>query len=801
MKMTEKKRVLIVHDEPAARESLGDWLSASGYEVATATDNKKAMELVRQDNFGVGILDIRFPGQDGMEILTKARQEHPDLKWVVITAEPTGEAAIEAIRLGAVEFLPKPFNPEQLEELFGRALGSGKTGVAKISPEPGEVTKAEKKAITSVLEEKRVFPPPEDFQQKAAIRSLAEYKVLYDWSIKDPEGFWSDVANQLDWYKKWDKFLEYDFKDKPEVRYFVGGKINVSYNCVDRHLKTWRKNKAAIIWQGEPEGEVRSFTYQQLHYEVSKFANVLKKLGIKKGDTVSIYLPMIPELPIAMPACARIGAIHSVVFGGFSAESLRDRIIDCGSRLLITADGYYRSGRTVKSKDSADVAVDSCPKVTDVVVVKRLGIDVNMKAGRDHWWPEEMAAEDVTANCEPEPMEADSPLFILYTSGSTGRPKGVLHTQGGYLAHCYQSMKWTFDIKDEDTYWCTADIGWITGHSYIVYGPLVNGATTLMFEGVPTYPKPDRFWQIVEKFKVNIFYTAPTAIRSLMREGEDWPRKHDLSSLRLLGTVGEPINTEVWMWYHRVIGGEKCPIVDTWWQTETGGILITPLPGAVATKPGSATLPFPGVDPVIVREDGTEVGINEGGFLCIRRPWPGMMRTVFGDPQRFKEVYFTRFPGMYCTGDGARRDEDGYFWLLGRIDDVIKVSGHRLGTAEIESALVSHPGVAEAAVVPVPHEIKGEGIYAFVTLKAGVAPRPELEKELKDHVRKTIGPIATPDRIQFADGLPKTRSGKIMRRILVKIAAGDGHDLGDITTLADPSVVETLVKSKVSCVR
>jgi acetyl-CoA synthetase len=801
MEMTEKKRVLIVYDEPVARESLGDWLSASGYEVATATDNKKAMELVRQDNFGVGILDIRFPGQDGMEILTKARQEHPDLKWVVITAEPTGEAAIEAMRLGAVEFLPRPFNPEQLEELVGRALGSGKTGVAKVSPEAGEVTKAEKKAITSVLEEKRVFPPPEDFQQKAAIRSLAEYKVLYDWSIKDPEGFWSDVANQLDWYKKWDKFLEYDFKDKPEVRYFVGGKINVSYNCIDRHLKTWRKNKAAIIWQGEPEGEVRSFTYQQLHYEVSKFANVLKKLGIKKGDTVSIYLPMIPELPIAMLACARIGAIHSVVFGGFSAESLRDRIIDCGSRLLITADGYYRSGRTVKSKDSADVAVDACPKVTDVVVVKRLGIDVNMKAGRDHWWHEEMAAEDVTANCEPEAMEADSPLFILYTSGSTGRPKGVLHTQGGYLAHCYQSMKWTFDIKDEDTYWCTADIGWITGHSYIVYGPLVNGATTLMFEGVPTYPKPDRFWQIVEKFKVNIFYTAPTAIRSLMREGEDWPRKHDLSSLRLLGTVGEPINPEVWMWYHRVIGGEKCPIVDTWWQTETGGILITPLPGAVATKPGSATLPFPGVDPVIVREDGTEVGINEGGFLCIRRPWPGMMRTVFGDPQRFKEVYFTRFPGMYCTGDGARRDEDGYFWLLGRIDDVIKVSGHRLGTAEIESALVSHPGVAEAAVVPVPHEIKGEGIYAFVTLKAGVARRPELEKELKDHVRKTIGPIATPDTIQFADGLPKTRSGKIMRRILVKIAAGDSHDLGDITTLADPSVVETLVKSKVSCVQ
>ena len=604
------------------------------------------------------------------------------------------------------------------------------------------------------------------------------------------------MAEQLDWYRKWDRFVEYDFKDKPEVRFFIGGKINVSYNCLDRHLRTWHKNRAAIIWQGEPDEEVKIYTYQQLHYQVCKFANVLKKLGVKKGDIVSIYLPMIPELPIAMLACARIGAIHSVVFGGFSAESLRDRILDCGSKVLITADGYYRSGKIVRGKDGADTALQSCPNVKTAIVVKRLGIDINMKECRDHWWHEEMSAEDIEPYCEPEIMDADAPLFILYTSGSTGKPKGVLHTQGGYLLHTFQTMKWIFDIKDNDTFWCTADIGWITGHSYIVYGPLSVGATTVMFEGVPTYPKPDRFWQIVEKFKVDVFYTAPTAIRALIREGEEWARQHDLSSLRLLGSVGEPINPEAWMWYHRVIGREMCPIVDTWWQTETGGILITPLPGAIPTKPGSATLPFPGVEPIILREDGSEAGVNEGGYLCIRRPWPGMMRTVWGDPQRFKEVYFTRFPGYYFTSDGARRDEDGYYWLMGRIDDVIKVSGHRLGTAEIESALVSHHKVAEAAVVSIPHEIKGEGIYAYVTLKSGVERSEALEKELREHVRKTIGPIATPDKIQFADALPKTRSGKIMRRILVKIAAGNIENLGDTTTLADPSVVEILIKGR-----
>ena len=651
-------------------------------------------------------------------------------------------------------------------------------------------------AISSMMEENRVFPVPPEFAKKAAVKSMAEYKALYDESIKNPDKFWGKWAEELEWYKKWDKYEIADFKDKPDVRHFVGGKINIAYNCLDRHLKTARKNKAALIWQGEPDSDVRTFTYQQLHHEVCKFANVLKKMGIKKGDSVSIYLPMIPELAIAMLACARIGAIHSVVFGGFSAEALRDRILDLKSSLLITADGYWRSGKQIKSKDGADSAMAVCPTIKKAIIVKRLGIEINMTAGRDSWWHELMNAPDLSAKCEPEQMDADEPLFVLYTSGSTGKPKGVLHTQAGYLLHCYLSMKWIFDIKDEDVYWCTADVGWITGHSYIVYGPLSSGATSLMFESVPTYPAADRFWQIVEKYRVNVFYTAPTVIRALMREGEELPNKRDLSSLRLLGSVGEPINPEAWMWYYRVIGKEKCPIVDTWWQTETGGILITPLPGAMPIKPGSASLPFPGVEPVILAEDGKPVGENEGGWLCIKKPWPGMMRTIWGDPARFKETYFSKFPGVYCTGDGARKDKDGYYWLMGRIDDVIKVSGHRIGTAEVESSLVSHHRVAEAAVVPMPHSLKGEGIYAYVTLKTGEKPSPELEAELKAHVRKQIGPIATPDVIQFADGLPKTRSGKIMRRILVKIAAGNTDNLGDTSTLADPSVVQTLVAGK-----
>ncbi|HEX9976229.1 MAG TPA: acetate--CoA ligase, partial [Dehalococcoidales bacterium] len=543
-------------------------------------------------------------------------------------------------------------------------------------------------------------------------------------------------------------------------------------------------------------GDTRTLTYQELYYNVCKFANVLKKHGVKKGDRVTIYLPMILELPIAMLACARIGAIHSVVFGGFSAEALRNRILDCDSKMLICVDGYYRSGRIIRSKDNADEALKECPPVKDVIIVRRASIQVKMEQGRDYWWHEETEAGDVSLVCEPEVMDAEDPLFILYTSGSTGKPKGVLHTQAGYLLYAYQTFKWIFDIKEEDTFWCTADIGWVTGHTYIVYGPLAAGATCLMFEGVPNYPHPDRFWQMVEKYQVSIFYTAPTALRAVMTQGDDWPNKHDLSSIRILGTVGEPISPETWMWYYNVIGKGKCPIVDTWWQTETGAALISSLPGATPMKPGSATLPFPGIELAVLRDDGSPAGVNEGGNLVIKRPWPGLMRRVYGDPERFKNTYFVQFPGVYTTGDGARVDEDGYYWLMGRIDDVINVSGHRIGTAEVESALVSHAKVVEAAVVGIPHEIKGTGIYAFVTLMANMEKSDELKKELVAHVRKEIGPIATPDRIQFADALPKTRSGKIMRRVLTKIAAGDVDNLGDITTLADPSVVHTLVKGR-----
>jgi acetyl-CoA synthetase len=638
-------------------------------------------------------------------------------------------------------------------------------------------------------EEKLVYEPSDAVKMKASIRRMEEYRELYQRSIKDPEKFWGELAEQLNWYKKWNKVLEWDF-DKPEVKWFAGGKLNASYNCLDRHLNTWRSNKVALIWQGEPLEENRFFTYQQLHYHVCKFANVLKKLGVKKGDRVSIYLPMIPELPIAMLACARIGAIHSVVFGGFSSDALRDRINDCESQILITADGYYRNGRIVQNKINADEALKDCPGVEKVIVVKRLGIDVPFMKERDVWWHEEMAKEDIKLFCEPALMDAEDILFILYTSGSTGKPKGVIHTTGGYLLFVQQTLKWVFDIKEEDVFFCTADIGWVTGHSYVVYGPLTLGATTLMFEGVPTYPHPDRFWEIVERYKVSIFYTAPTAIRALMREGEGWVKKRGVSSLRLLGSVGEPINPEAWKWYYTNVGQERCPIMDTWWQTETGGFLISPLP-ITPLKPGSATFPFPGVVPKILREDGSECDVEEGGSLVIANPWPGMLRGFWNDPEhkRFRETYFTIFPGHYFTGDGAKKDEDGYFWLMGRIDDVINVSGHRIGTAEVESALVSHRSVAEAAVIGISHEVKGQGIYAFVTLKAGVKSSEDLRKELLAHVRKVIGPIATPDKLQFADALPKTRSGKIMRRILRKIAEGKIEELGDTSTLTDPSVV------------
>jgi acetyl-CoA synthetase len=641
----------------------------------------------------------------------------------------------------------------------------------------------------SMPEEKLVYEPSDAVKMKASIRRMEEYKELYQRSLNDPEKFWGELAEQLDWSKKWDKVLEWDF-NKPEVKWFGGGKLNVSYNCLDRHLNTWRSNKVALIWQGEPLEENRFFTYQQLHYHVCKFANVLKKLGVKKGDRVSIYLPMIPELPIAMLACARIGAIHSVVFGGFSSEALRDRINDCESQVLITADGYYRNGRIVQNKINADEALKDCPGVEKVIVVKRLGIDVPFVKERDVWWHEEMAKEDIKLFYEPVLMDAEDILFILYTSGSTGKPKGVIHTTGGYLLFVYQTLKWVFDIKEEDVFFCTADIGWVTGHSYVVYGPLALGATTLMFEGVPTYPNPDRFWEIVERYKVSIFYTAPTAIRALMREGEAWVKRRGVSSLRLLGSVGEPINPEAWKWYYTNVGQDRCPIMDTWWQTETGGFLISPLP-ITPLKPGSATFPFPGIVPKILREDGSECDAEEGGSLVIAKPWPGMLRGFWNDPERkrFKETYFTVFPGHYFTGDGAKKDEDGYYWLMGRIDDVINVSGHRIGTAEVESALVSHRSVAEAAVIGISHEVKGQGIYAFVTLKAGVKSSEDLRKELLAHVRKVIGPIATPDKLQFADALPKTRSGKIMRRILRKIAEGRIEELGDTSTLTDPSVV------------
>ncbi len=646
----------------------------------------------------------------------------------------------------------------------------------------------EKKSV-SMLAENRVYEPSDSVKMRAYIKNMEQYRELYQRSIQDPEGFWSELAEQLDWYKKWDKILEGDFH-KPEIKWFVGGKLNASYNCLDRHLNHWRSNKVALIWQGEPLEENRIFTYQQLHYHVCKFSNVLKKYGVKKGDRVSIYLPMIPELPMAMLACARIGAIHNVVFGGFSSEALRDRINDCGSKILITADGYYRSGRIVQNKVSANEALKTCPGVEKVIVVKRLGIDVPFVKDRDVWWHEEMAKEDCKLHCEPEIMDAEDTLFILYTSGSTGKPKGVIHTTGGYLLFVYQTLKWVLDLKDEDVFFCTADIGWVTGHSYGVYAPLALGATSLMFEGVPTYPNPDRFWEIVERYKVSVFYTAPTAIRALMKEGEEWVKRRGISSLRILGSVGEPINPEAWKWYYLNVGQERCPIMDTWWQTETGGFLISPLP-ITPLKPGSATFPFPGVQPKIIKEDGSECEAEEGGSLVMAKPWPGMLRGFWNDPERkrFKDTYFSIFPGYYFTGDGAKKDEDGYYWLMGRIDDVINVSGHRLGTAEVESALVSYPAVAEAAVIGIPHEVKGQGIYAFVTLKTGIQSSEELRKELLAHVRKTIGPIATPDKLQFADALPKTRSGKIMRRILRKIVEGRIEELGDMSTLTDPSVV------------
>src|SRR5580704_9956108 len=639
--------------------------------------------------------------------------------------------------------------------------------------------------IDSILQEQRKFEPPAEFSKHAHIKSLADYERIYRESIDDPDKFWSGIARELHWFKPWEKVLEWNC---PWAKWFVGGQINLSYNCLDRHVATWRKNKAALIWESEP-GEVRVLTYQQLHREVQKFANVLKELGVKKGDRVAIYMGMTPELPIAMLACARIGATHTVVFGGFSSNALVDRIHDSQAVAVFTQDGAYRRGAEVKLFPAVEEALKSCPSVKSVVVYQRTGSKIHMQPGRDHWWHELMAS--VSGECPAEPLDSEHPLYILYTSGTTGKPKGLVHTTGGYSVGTYLTSKWIFDLKEEDTYWCTADIGWVTGHSYIVYGILQNGATSLMYEGAPNHPEPDRFWGIIDRHQVSILYTAPTAIRTFVKWGEQWPRKHRLDSLRLLGTVGEPINPEAWMWYREVIGHENCPIVDTWWQTETGNIMISPVPGVVATKPGSATRPLPGVVPEVVTMDGKPVPVGSGGYLILKQPWPAMARTIYGDPDRYVQQYWSQIPPYYFTGDGARKDKDGYFWIMGRVDDVINVSGHRLSTMEVESALVAHEAVAEAAVVGRPDELKGQAISAFVTLQQGRQPTPELKEELRRWVTKEIGALARPDDIRFSDMLPKTRSGKIMRRLLRELA-NSGEVKGDTTTLEDFSVISKL---------
>jgi len=651
--------------------------------------------------------------------------------------------------------------------------------------DPQVASAAKSSRIDNVMKEDRLFPPSAEFSAKARIKSMDEYQKMWNEAKDDPEGFWGKLAGELHWFKPFSRVLEWN---EPFAKWFVGGETNVSYNCLDVHLSTPRRNKAALIFEGEP-GDTRVYTYQMLHQEVCKFANVLKSLGVRKGDVVSMYMPMVPELAIAMLACARIGAVHCVIFGGFSAEAIADRNNDAKAKVQITADTGWRRGKQLPLKQNVDIALEKSPTVEKCIVLRRVGIDVPMKAGRDFWWHDLMA--NASAECPAEPVDSENPLFILYTSGSTGKPKGIKHTTAGYLLYAKKTMEWVFDIRDEDIFWCTADIGWITGHTYIVYGPLSAGATVFMYEGAPDWPTQSRWWEMIERYKINILYTAPTAIRTFIKWGDQYVEKHDLSSLRLLGSVGEGINPEAWMWYYEKIGGKRCPIVDTWWQTETGGIMMTPLPGAIPLKPGSCTKPLPGIVPEVVGEDRRPVETGSGGWLVIARPWPGMLRGIWGDDERYKIQYWSDVPHKYLTGDNARCDEDGYYWIMGRIDDVLNVSGHRLSTIEIESALVSHEAVAEAAAVGRPHDIKGEAVAVFVTLASGYEPSDALRKSLKDHVRKEIGALAVPDDIHFANALPKTRSGKIMRRLLRDIAAGR-ETVGDTTTLEDYSVLARL---------
>ena len=703
----------------------------------------------------------------------------------------------------ALERVEEILHYDRVRSCVGRSVPSSL--VPHPSPQPKSVmstkksaAKPVKKAATkpvtandnfkSMLIENRIFKPSAEFSKKARISSMAQYKRMHAESIKTPDKFWAREASELFWQKKWKKVLEWK---APFAKWFVGGSINVAENCVDRHLTNGRKNKAAIIWEGEP-GDSRTLTYQQLHHEVCKFANVLKSHGAKPKDRVLIYMPMVPEAAIAMLACARIGATHSVVFGGFSSESIKDRLHDCQAKIVVTADGGYRRGSLVALKKNVDEALRDSASVERVIVLQRTKQEVTMQDGRDFWWHTECSK--VSAACPAKGFDSEHPLYILYTSGSTGKPKGILHTAGGYLTGTYCTSKYVFDLRDDDIYWCTADIGWVTGHSYIVYGPLANGATVVMYEGAPNWPEPDRFWDIISRLRVTILYTAPTAIRAFIKWGDEWVKKHDLSSLRLLGSVGEPINPEAWMWYHKMIGGGRCPIVDTFWQTETGAIMISPLPGATPTKPGTATLPFFGIDAAILDEDGKEVGPDQGGKLVVRKPWPSMLRTIFGDTERYKSAYWGTYKGIYLAGDGARRDKDGNFWIVGRLDDVLNVSGHRLGTAEVESALVSHEAVAEAAVVGRPDEIKGQAVVAFVTVKEGYKTDAELIKALKAHVGKVIGAIAKPDDIRFTGALPKTRSGKIMRRLLKEVVSG-GLVKGDTSTMEDLSVLAQLAAS------